>query len=404
MRDQTGDTSGETKKPSTKTLHFNGGRFETDVKYTGFPLELAGELEKYQELMLATAASIWRERNPGKNVPRARLRQLFRFRLQSTGHGSTLAELVVEETSSLALPGESDIVQLTDEMLSALLSTTAQGDYRILDEADAEISKALKKFGSSFGVDEALVLDEAPGRPRYTKSSQQNVTARLQEMNTTVRGLLIGQVYALAVSNEFEIKPPHGRLIRGSADNANAWETLRELMYLDGAQAPLLWLECDLLVHKGTGRVLGIEQVLNANRFSDGENPGGIRLASLLNDLPRYGLDEDFEMPAIEALEYARDLYDNVMEAGLVKPGVFIDPEGGIRLEWLKNRRHTVVAISNELDVLAHSFDATSDEEHQSFAQSVSQALTFARQFVSTALPQAQTEDPVRVSSGQGAS
>lgn len=115
-------------------------------------------------------------------------------------------------------------------------------------------------------------------------------------------------------------------------------------------------------------------------------DPGAARMRRIQQALEASDQEPGFERPSPEALEFAGQAYNGSLTAGLPTPGVFADPEGGVRLEWLRERRHTVIAIDNAGSALVHSYDANTAAEEHEFVQGSAAAVAFAAAFVAPAL------------------
>jgi hypothetical protein len=335
-------------------LRFTGGRFEG----TGVHLEGLIELVRYQRILLEFAKDIWAESHEAP-MP-ARIQKQFERRLADRKTGSFAATIVSDEPD---LAPEVDVVaKETQRRFDDTLEQIARG---IRPEAPMSRScaKALSTFGGSFRGLEALTLHPDTSEARaYNAESRKWLQTVLREAMVPATGTLIGKVFGLETdSKTFKLRLPNGQTVPGNYRNQAQWKNIGSILNLPESRT-LIRITCDYSSGGLTGDPLRIDDVQAVDVFSLEDDEWTETLAQLASLRPGWFDRHVGQRIGTPAIEMARDILYTLPVEAQVKPEAFPMVDGGVQLEWLDDSSHTELAISPELIVHAHHYDASSKQ------------------------------------------
>lgn len=336
-------------------LKFTGGVFERP----GFPMERLAELAAYRELLIETAKVLWRETHPGKKRLPKGFAESITLSISTFRDGSSLPMMLKPEHSQteLEIAGTIDqSISRVDDLFWAIVNDLGMPDWTTED-----IEDKAKHVGGSLTDDERLILRPSSPEPiHYGVRDRDQYLLRLEKRKSTVRAILIGSIRMLDVKKKFSAMLADSRTVEGAFTNQTIFDDLHKAHSIGATD--LLWLDCDFTVTAGELGPSAILDVYAAGPFSDRTSRWVPRLARIAS-VPDGGLEEGSIRVAADTLSAALSLLDALVEAGLPEPAIYADEEGGVRLEWVKGRRHTTVIMDDELKAAMYHVDLDSDAD-----------------------------------------
>jgi hypothetical protein len=321
--------------PSSKDFvpfRLEGGRFEAASAGTvGLPLEVAGELARYERLLIQVARGVWKdEHRTRKRVPKG-FEDGLRLRLTGVEKGSVVPVLRQRDpwlTSQLFVPDE--WVQRSHEVIAETIAAVA--DEKPLPRAFPRSATAsLVQFGSSLRPDEAFVLERRNGPSvRYDQIARRLLASITLQEDIKFDGELIGRISGVDANRlTFVFVDRDGQRVPGNYEQHGLLAELKEVTERD-AVAPFVRLFCRYSTD-AEGRVSAIEDVRDIETVVSVDDPLGSRLRDLLL-LRRGWLHGEGEPIDLAAVEWARDFAAEVVSAGLALHA-FPTVDGGVLLE-----------------------------------------------------------------------
>lgn len=371
--------SGVDLDPSAR-LRFKGGRFEQKDGALGFPLDAIGELQRYQTLVLEIAKQIWKRENPKKNLPQ-HFEEKVRLRLAGLERGSVFTDLVAEP-ATLSLPGSPDLLERSLSYMEEWLRKVANGALKLPDDATEGTARAFRTIGT--GLREEETVEHRPGAEdsfTYGRKEHDLLLKALEKDFRQRDGLLVGKLGRLGADQSLTLWDPEGREVEGIFTSSEVWATLHELHHL-AHEAELVWLDAKYEVNESDGRVVKINDIDDAGLFARSDNKWAARLIDFAALQPGWASHGDGERIEVASLQLALEVLNHVTEQHKTEPGVFASPEGGVRLEWLTDTRHTVLTVENDAHFFAYSVDDETDEEISEEPVGAPAAIAFVDRFV----------------------
>jgi len=329
-------------------LRFVNGRFEQE----GVHLDGVAELAKYQRVVRAIAQDLWLERT-GHSMP-TRYLKYFELRLLKMTEGSFKAT-IAREDEELQTEDVLAVQEMTEERVDELFGSIVHG-MRPSFNLSHESEIAIGKFGSSFEGDEGLIVSAAGSERRYGREQHDLVRAILRDETISRNGTLIGKIFALNTNSKtFQFELPSGEDVSGSYQDEDRWEDIRQIIDLPASRT-LIRLSCSY-EEDGQKRLLKITDVEEVEVFSH-ENDSWTETFTALASLQPGWLDSYGDRIDFAAIEMSRDIL-RLLPDGPFRPALFPTPAGGVQIEWLTETQHIQLAISTNLLIEAHAYDAS---------------------------------------------
>lgn len=361
-------------KRDVADLRFDKGRFTAE----GFPLEGIQELHRYQALVLEVAKQLWREANPERQRLPKGFEATVRLRLTRVRKGSAIPVLEREPTLKGVDAGP-DLLELSIEYIDNAFAEIVKSNRLPWDASDEAI-QAFVNFGQSLEGKERAEFRASSNAPtRYTHDDRARLLKAMKDEAVDTAGTLVGRLETLSSLKAFVLVDAEGRKITGRFSTSGVFADLHALHNVQG-EAELLWLEGKYTL-RPDGTVARITDVTNAGLFAKSTNPWAIRLARLAA-LPSGWLDGDGERVEVPPLQAALVVLEKFTSDQLATPGLYADPDGGVRLEWLTETSHTVLRIGNTLELSCFHLDGQSRARASEKPSDLPGAMTFVRGYI----------------------
>lgn len=316
-----------------KPLRLEGGRFEqAAADGVGLPLEAAGELARYERLLIQVARHLWLQANPGRRRVPKRFDEGLRLRLTAVAEGSVVPVLDRSAPDlNTRLFDPDGWVMKSQETIAETIATVVN-DQPLPDRFPMSSVPTLVQFGSSLKEDERCVLQRRDGGfVRYDQQARRHLTRIISTEEITIDGDLIGRITgAEARRQEFWFTDRSGVVVpgrylqRGLFPQINAVAERPEV-------APFVRLHCRYTTD-AESRPSAIDDVRDVETVVTADDPLGTRLRELLTFTAGW-LDGEGAEPAINAIEAARDFAAEVVGFAGVDLKAFPTPDGGVLLE-----------------------------------------------------------------------
>lgn len=348
-------------------LRLSGGRFDQP----GLPLDSVHELERFGRIVAETAKSLWKDRNPGKNLPSG-FSESVDLRLSRVLSGSVVP-VVVRNRQSLTLPGANDVLDDALNKVNEAFYSIIQGQWSEIDLPESAL-KPLRRFGVSLRKNEVFRMYGRSDHPiNWNQSVRRRYLAQVDRTAIDEEGPLIGTIRGLdSTEKTFKFVVP-------GSDMATSGKYLDDSTY--GDLHALQRQSNDLLARlkaayrvTSDGDLIDIANVSEVEIFVSPETPGRARLVELAGLSEGWLNGEEGSRLDLSALEFARDLLDEIPKAALELPRIYPTPEGGVQLEWHGPEIRIELEIEPDLSFELFALHPN-DEETLIGGRSVNEAL-----------------------------
>jgi hypothetical protein len=304
-----------------------------------------------------------------------RITRFFELRLTEIENASFDAtiELGVE---AIQTEDVTQTLSLTQERVDKAFKRITQGlapDFALSPNTVV----AFKKFGQSFQGSEGLEVHDGDNRRVYGKTQHDLLRELLVETTVEVDGTLIGKVFALDTNNKtFKLELPNGSDVPGSFENQSRWEQIRDVLDLPDSNTLIRLVA--RYVARQSGEPVRVEDVEAVEVFSRDDDQWTEPLTALAALNPGW-LEGEGSRIEIPPIEMARDILRELSGDWMPLPALFPMPDGGVQLEWLTQSRHIELAISPDVEIHAHDYDAATRVSRDETAVGVAAAISFLR-------------------------
>lgn len=308
-------------------LRLSGGRFDQP----GLPLDSVHELERFGRIVAETAKSLWKERNQGKNLPSG-FGESVDLRLSRVLSGSVVP-VVVRNRQSLTLPGANDVLDDALHKVNDAFYSIVQSQWSEIDLPESAL-KPLRRFGVSLRKNEVFRLYGRGDHPiNWTQSVRRKYLAQVDRTAIEEEGPLVGTIRGLdSTEKTFKFVVPGSDLATSGKYSDDS--TYGDLHALQRQNNDLLARLKAAYRVTSDGDLIDIANVSEVEIFVAPETPGRARLVELAG-LPEGWLDGDEGARLdLSALEFARDLLEEISKSTIELPRIYPTAEGGVQLEW----------------------------------------------------------------------
>ncbi|MFK5646203.1 hypothetical protein ACI3ET_06715 [Ornithinimicrobium sp. LYQ121] len=314
------------------TLHFTGGRYETGSGHApGYPLEIAHELQRYQQILVMIARHLVRqERGETARLPRG-FADAVRLRFTEVRSGSTevviTPELSENEASGL-FSASLQLLHRSEEFLEHQLKNL-EVQHGFSEGIPYDIARNIGNWGSSWSPTEELYLKR--GGKLHAKYNQELRSYARKKDRVEAEEVLQGRVIgASSGGNSLEIRVDDlGRSFSAKFDDMETWDHGAQAMgYQD--RAPLV----NVSVTTERDRLGLLQSVPKVHSLE-------LALPDSVNDRIREireieagWLEGRGDAASDEALAMAELAIVEILQESKTAPYIYITPSGFIQLEW----------------------------------------------------------------------
>lgn len=337
-------------------LRLSGGRFDQP----GLPLDSVHELERFGRIVAETAKSLWRDRNPGKNLPSG-FGEAVDLRLSEIRNGSVIP-VVVKNQESLKLPGTNDVLDDALEEVNDAFYNIVMGQWSNIALPEPAL-KPLRRFGVSLRKHEVFQLYRNSARPiSWNQSVRRKYLAHVDRTAIDEQGPLVGTVRGLdSTDHTFKFVLPGSKTATaGKYSDESTYDDLHAIQRQSNDLLARITAEYRIT---SAGDLIDITNVSEVEIFVSPETPGRARLVELAG-LSEGWLDgrEGCKID-LSSIEYARDILETLSRVGLDIPRIYPTEIGGIQLEWHGSEVRAELEISPDLSFELFVLYANDEEE-----------------------------------------
>lgn len=357
--------------PVIGELKFTGGRFDRP----GVPADRLGEIENFQKLFEAVAQTVWLKAHPDKKQIPSTLKDevalSFFFK-----EGSVDTMMVSTPRSHVQEDFLGGIIPESGERLSYLFNEIVNND-NLPPDIEAREVRPLLNIGARFADGEAVTIESLTGEHiTYDTESRERFEAMLDELDISYR--TVGRVVMLNSSLKFELKPLDGtRKIEGSFENPALFETLRSALATQGAADPI-WVDCIASLHPISRDVIRITDV-NKVRILDHTPHDTEKELAFLASLNDGWCEGEGKQTSFETVAIVSALLSASSDAGITKPVVAGDPDGGAFLQWNQNSVGLMITVDEDQSLTAHFVNTADGSDETQKPNTVDEAIDFVR-------------------------
>lgn len=314
-----------------RPLRLAGGRFDKAVQGkndVGFPLDAIDELARYDRLIVAVASALWKEENPGRNLPR-NFRESVQLRLTGLEEGSVKSVM-----SRMAKPGgiggDQSFGPRARALAASALAAVAVG--QAVPEAFPEAAlQPLAMFAKGLKDDEKAII-QRPGKTEFTyRLADQQRLARIVKSNRKANGSVLGRFVGVSGDRKsFEFRPRFGNVVNGKFFHGSIFPTIHEVTRPSDL-APYVELT-GALEFDVRDKLVFVGDVSSIRTVARQDDPMGEEIRGLI-ETPAGWLDGRGAAPSTAAIEWACAFAQACDEASTVFPHLFPTEEGGVLLE-----------------------------------------------------------------------
>lgn len=350
-------------------LKLSGGRFNQP----GLPLDSVHELERFGRIVAETAKSLWRDRNPGKNLPSG-FGEAVDLRLSEIRKGSVVP-VVVKNRESLKLPGTNDVLDEALNEVNDAFHNIVMGQWANVALPEPAL-KPLRRFGVSLRKHEVFQLYGNSSHPiSWNQSVRRKYLAHVDRTAIDEQGPLVGTVRGLdSTDHTFKFVLPGSKTATaGKYSDSSTYDDLHAIQRQDNDLLARIMAEYRIT---SAGDLIDITNVSEVEIFVSPETPGRARLVELAG-LSEGWLDgQEGRKIDLSAIEFSIDILEQISEIGIDIPRIYPTEVGGIQLEWHGAEVRAELEISPDLSFELFALHAD-DIEEEVEGRSVSDAVNY---------------------------
>jgi len=364
-----------------RLLRLCGGRFDdAGSGVAGFPLEIIGELARYERLLVQVARGLWMSEHPQRKRAPKRFDESLRLLLTAVEDGSVAPVLQRRESVSSARLFDPDRWidksqrTIADTIAAVVAKQPLPGDFPMA------ATSSLVQFGSALQADETcLLFRDGETEVQYTQSARRHLVAITSSEDIKIQGDLVGRISAFDANRQtFEFVDRLGHRVDGRFEQLSLLYAMKQATDRDPV-APFVRLSCRYSTDT-QGYLSAIDDVDDLETVVAPDDPLGSKLRRLL-ELADDWCDGEGTAPHVDAIEWARDFAAEVADERRTALLAFPTLEGGVLLEQQVDDRRWSIEIDSVGDAFVLAVEA--DKPSQSFEpQDVTEAAdSFSRFF-----------------------